>query len=98
MKKLDFKSLIIGMLGTVLVFVTIGSQKANKNMGDIVVNSITVVGENNQKVCFINEYIEMYNNKENITAYFGTSNETQSGLITLNNKFGAQGWRATGFY
>lgn len=98
MKKIDMRSLIIGILSTILVFVAIGSKKANENMGDIVVDSITVIGENNLKVCFINEYIEMYNDKENITAYFGTSNETQSGLITLNNKFGAQGWRATGFH
>mgnify|MGYP001316668421 CR=1 FL=1 len=41
MKSVDIKSVIIGILGTVLVFVSIGAT--DKNLGDITVNSITVL-------------------------------------------------------
>ena len=46
MKSIDIKSVIIGMLGTILVFVSIGAT--DKNLGDITVNSITVVDENGE--------------------------------------------------
>mgnify|MGYP003977177789 FL=1 len=43
MKKIDIKSAIIGALCTVIIFMFIGANNQNKNLGDIVVNSITVV-------------------------------------------------------
>ena len=43
MKSIDIKSVIIGILGTILVFVSIGAT--DKNLGDITVTSVTVVDE-----------------------------------------------------
>jgi hypothetical protein len=43
MKSIDIKSVIIGVLGTILVFVSIGAT--DKNLGDITVTSIYVVDE-----------------------------------------------------
>jgi|TARA_B100000315_G_scaffold211935_1_gene209024 hypothetical protein len=46
MKKLDIRSVLIGVLCTALVFVLIGAKSQSGNLGDIVVNSITVLDEN----------------------------------------------------
>ena len=48
MKSIDIKSVIIGILGTILVFVSIGAT--DKNLGDITVSSIAVVDENGKLV------------------------------------------------
>ena len=40
MKNIDIKSVIIGALCTVIVFMFIGANNQNENLGDIVVNSI----------------------------------------------------------
>jgi len=53
MKKLDVKSLIIGVLATVLVFVLIGAKIQNENLGDITVNSIKVVDKDGKKTVFL---------------------------------------------
>ncbi|MBC8175153.1 MAG: hypothetical protein H8E82_05820 [Candidatus Marinimicrobia bacterium] len=50
MKNIDNKSLIIGILGTILIFVLVGATNQNENLGDIVVNSITVVDEKGEMV------------------------------------------------
>ena len=54
MKKLDIKSVLIGVLATALVFVLIGATSPNKNLGDIVVNSINVLDENGNSVVWLN--------------------------------------------
>ena len=41
MNKVDIKSLMIGILGTILFFVLNGAVE-DDNLGDIVVNSITI--------------------------------------------------------
>ena len=45
MNKIDVKSAIIGIVGTVLVFVLFGAKTKSDNLGDITVSSITVVDE-----------------------------------------------------
>ena len=50
MKKLDIRSILIGVLCTALVFVLIGAKSQNENLGDIVVNSINVLDENGNLV------------------------------------------------
>ena len=42
MKIIDIKSVIIGVLGTILVFVSIGAKSQYEHLSDIVCNSITV--------------------------------------------------------
>ncbi|MAH27439.1 MAG: hypothetical protein CMK61_01890 [Pseudoalteromonadaceae bacterium] len=46
MKNIDIKSVIIGVLATVLIIVSMGATNQDENLGDIVVNSIKVVNEN----------------------------------------------------
>jgi len=53
MKKLDIKSVIIGVLGTVLIFVTMGATKQNKTFNEIEVKSIKVVNDNGRTVTHI---------------------------------------------
>ena len=43
MMSIDIKSVLIGVLGTLLIFISIGATKQNDNLGDITVNSITVL-------------------------------------------------------
>ena len=43
MKIIDIKSVIIGVLGTILVFVSIGAKSQYEHLSDIVCNSITVL-------------------------------------------------------
>ena len=50
MKNIDIKSVIIGVLGTALLFVSIDFINQSKNLGDITVNSITVVDESGETV------------------------------------------------
>ncbi len=45
MKKLDIRSILIGVLCTALVFVLIGAKSQNENLGDIRVTSVTVMNE-----------------------------------------------------
>ncbi len=56
MKNIDIKSLIIGILGTALIFVTLGAKYQDKNLGDIVVNSITVVDERGETVGLLESF------------------------------------------
>ena len=64
MKSIDIKSVIIGILGTILVFVSIGAT--DKNLGDITVNSITVLSDGS------GGYIKTYNSDGKQTSYLGT--------------------------
>ena len=57
MKKIDPKSVIIGILGTLLIFATMGATNDSKNLGDIVVNSVTVVDEKGQEVGSLKSFL-----------------------------------------
>ena len=53
-KQLDFKSVLIGVLSSVLVFVLVGAKSTPENLGDIVVDSIRIVDGGSLKI-FNNE-------------------------------------------
>ena len=53
MKKLDIRSVLIGVLCTALVFVLIGAKSQSENLGHIVVNSIKVLDENGNEVAML---------------------------------------------
>ncbi|MBI5187244.1 MAG: hypothetical protein HZA01_16180 [Nitrospinae bacterium] len=55
MKKIDIKSLIIGVLGTTLFFALVGA-KSNDNIGDIVVSSLTVLDKNGGKAVVLGSW------------------------------------------
>ena len=64
MNKLDIRSLMIGVLGTILFFVLIGATE-DGNLGDIVVNSITIQDDGHGGV------INAFNYEQKRTPYLG---------------------------
>ena len=81
MMSIDIKSVLIGVLGTLLIFISIGATKQNDNLGDITVNSITVLdnGEGG--------FISTFNKNGEITSYLGTDNGG-NGQLGLHNDQG----------
>ena len=76
MKSIDIKSVIIGILGTILVFVSIGAT--DKNLGDITVNSITVMDDGS------GGFLRTHNADGKMTAYLGTAPDGSGKLHTYN--------------
>ena len=104
MKSIDIKSVIIGILGTILVFVSIGAT--DKNLGDITVNSITVMDDGSggfistlnadgKQTSYLGTAAEgggqlrTYNADGTQTSYLGTAEEG-FGFLTTNNKHGVR--------
>ena len=91
MKIIDIKSVIIGVLGTVLVFVSIGAT--DKNLGDITVNSISVKNNKGEDCIWMGVspndegYLITYNADGKQTMYAGTGADG-GGMIKLSNTFG----------
>ena len=111
MKQIDFKSFLIGVLSTALFFVLTGFEE-NGNLGDIVVNSITIQDDGH------GGFITAYNQDQKRTLYLGTgkdengyvqtynkyeqptayigSNRNMDGVIVLNDRYGALGFSQSG--
>ena len=111
MKQIDFKSFLIGVLSTSLFFVLTGFEE-NGNLGDIVVNSITIQDDGH------GGFITAYNQDQKRTLYLGTgkdengyvqtynkyeqptayigSNRDMDGVIVLNDRYGALGFSQSG--
>ncbi|ODS29971.1 MAG: hypothetical protein SCARUB_04926 [Candidatus Scalindua rubra] len=51
MKSVDIKSVLIGVLCTALVFVLIGAKSQSENLGDIIVDSVTVLNKDGLELC-----------------------------------------------
>jgi len=81
MKSIDMKSVIIGVLGTILVFVSIGAKSQYEHLSDIVCNSITVLDNGT------GGYIKISNSDGKQTSYLGTA-EDGSGILTIQNMEG----------
>ena len=111
MKQIDFRSFLIGVLGTVLLIILAGSTD-DKNLGDVVVNSITILddghggfisayNEDQKRTLYLgtgkkgNGYVQTYNKYEEPTAYIG-SNRDMDGVIVLNDRYGHTGFTQTG--
>ena len=75
---IDLKSLVIGIIGTTLVFVLIGAKSQNKNLGDITVNSITILDDGT------GGNLKIYNSEGVKTSQIGNS-ESGGYLITYNS-------------
>ena len=107
MRNIDPKSLCIGILLAALFF-TITGAKQKKNLGDIVVNSITVLDDG------YGGFITAYNQDQKRTLYLGTgeenngyiqtfnkfqqptayvgTNKDMDGILVLNDRYGELGW------
>ncbi len=106
MSNIDFKSLCIGFLSATIIFILIGAKQ--KNLGDIVVNSITIMDDG------YGGFITAYNEDQKRTLYLGTgeenngyiqtynkfeqptgyigTNKDMDGIIVLNDRYGELGW------
>lgn len=83
MKKLDLRSLLIGVLGATLMFVLLGADKPEVhegNLGDIIVNSITIRDDGH------GGFITAYNQDQKRTLYLGTGKE-ENGYVQTYNKY-----------
>ena len=83
MKKIDIRSFLIGVLGTMLTFVTIGADELKNrdgNLGDIIVNSITIRDDGH------GGFITAYNQDQKRTLYLGTGKD-ENGYVQTYNKF-----------
>lgn len=119
---MDQKSFIIGVLSATLFFVVVGAdekpiktndnQMVEGNLGDIVVNSITVLDDGH------GGYISTYNQDGKRTIYIGTgenrngyistfnkmeepttylgTNKELDGVVVLNDRYGDLGWSQSG--
>ena len=107
MKSIDIKSLCIGFLSATLIFTLMGAKK-KKNLGDIIVNSITVMDDG------YGGFITAYNQDQKRTLYLGTgeenngyiqtynkfqqptayvgTNKDMDGILVLNDRYGELGW------
>ena len=107
MRNIDPKSLCICFLGAALIF-TLTGAKQKKNLGDIVVNSITVLDDG------YGGFITAYNQDQKRTLYLGTgeenngyiqtfnkfqqptayvgTNKDMDGILVLNDRYGELGW------
>ena len=79
MKSIDIKSIIIGVLGTILVFVSIGAKSQYEHLSDIVCNSITVLDNGT------GGYIKISNSDGKQTSYLGTAENGDGFLTTFNS-------------
>ena len=77
MKSIDIKSVIIGVLSTILVFVSIGAKSQYEHLGDIVCNSITA--ENGDG------FLTTFNSDGKKTTFLGTAKEGGFGFLTTFN-------------
>jgi len=102
MRNLDYKSMLVGVLGIVCFLLLIG-QRSDGNLGNITVESITVRGEEASYISFLNRYDEevlyigeatnyggiviIKNSEGNDLVKTGTADDGGSGIIvTMNNK------------
>ena len=106
MSTIDFKSICIGFLSATIIFILVGAKQ--KNLGDVVVNSITIIDDG------YGGFITAYNEDQKRTLYLGTgeenngyiqtynkfeqptgyigTNKDMDGIIVLNDRYGELGW------
>ena len=88
MKNIDIKSVIVGVLATVLIIVSMGATNQDENLGDIVVNSIKVVNENGKTAAMLivtesGVGLAIYNN-DGKSAVILNADESGGGLWIYN--------------
>lgn len=88
MNKIDIKSLMIGILFTIIIFLAIGATSQNNNMGNITVTSVNVVDENDNVVGLLTgnkgEGALILKNRKNESAIYLICYEEGGNLITNN--------------
>tara|TARA_B100000029_G_scaffold512806_1_gene610495 strand:- start:5798 stop:6361 length:564 start_codon:yes stop_codon:yes gene_type:complete len=90
MKSIDPKSLIIGVLSTILIFVLIGAKPQNNNLGDITVNSVKLVDDRGEMASILTTVngggsLTMYNFDGQGTSFLGNTPGGRGVLGVTNN-------------
>ena len=91
MKKIDFRSLIIGLLGGVCIFLMMGQNRGT--MGDITVDSISVKNGENE-IAWIGPsvggdgFMDIFNSEGNKTIFIGPGEA--GGFLRTYNSSGTQ--------
>ncbi len=92
MKSIDFKSFIIGILTSVIIFLLIGADKNMNELGNVTVDQITVrqglqiLNKNGEKAVSIYNskggggVLKLYNKFGKNTAYLGTGGGDKGGF------------------
>ena len=92
MKNIDIKSVIVGVLATVLIIVSMGATNQDENLGDIVVNSINVLNENGETVAGLfagkNGGMVGVNNADGKLVALLAADKNDHGMISVYNKHG----------
>ena len=96
MKSIDFKSFVIGILSSVILFLLIGSDKKMNDLGNITVDQITIrkglqiLNKNDEKAVSIYNskggggVLKLYNKFGKNTAYLGTGGGDKGGFKIYN--------------
>lgn len=94
-KHIDFKSVLIGILGTMLAVVLVGANDTPKNIGDIVVRSIRVEQDSDGN----GGYIKTYGKEGNLACEMGEDPFLGWASFTTYNKEGNRTtYLGTGLY
>ena len=76
MKKIDLKSLLIGILSTMLVFSTLGLRSKTDELGHLVVRSLTIEDDRGVIMGYLgNGYMQTYNQYGEPTLFIGTGKD-----------------------
>lgn len=98
---IDIKSLIIGILVTVLFFTVIGAKNRNNvNFDTITANKINIVDAKGKHVAGLSSYegqgiLNIYNKHGKRIATL-QANQDSDGVIALFDRYGDFGWSMTG--
>jgi len=93
MKNIDIKSLTIGVLLTIIVFISISASSQNKNLGDIEVKSISIVDDDNNEIAYLgsidNQSVIILDHPESNDQLVLSNNKDDSGIaIARENTIG----------
>ena len=76
MRVIDPKSIIIGVLGTLLIFATLGFRAKTDELGHLVVRSLTIEDDRGVIMGYLgNGYMQTYNQYGEPTLFIGTGKD-----------------------
>ena len=97
MKKVDLKSMVIGMMFSAFVLVALGSSQIGTIYDNLIVRQITIVNDNGQPVGVISDgFVRTYNSDGKETGYFGTDDDGNGVMMTFNSNENLAVYAGTG--
>ena len=95
------KGILTGASLILCFFMLVSAKSQSKNLGDVTVDSITVLNADGKTSVIVGStiggggFLKTFNKHELITGYFGTNDEND-GLAVLRDRYGDLGWSAWG--